>query len=340
MYDLGLIIASVILSWAATGLVLNALTDRRHFVPPNERSMHVVPTPVGGGIGIMASIMLLWPLWNWPMPFAHKIVLAMALLLAVVSWIDDIRHLWPVTRIATHAVAVAIGLALVPDTMHVMQDVPIWFERLVIGVAWLWFVNLTNFMDGIDGIAASEAIAVSLGYAGVTTIAGIDKSLEPLALVIAGSAAGYLVWNWHPARIFMGDVGSIPLGFLLGWLMIDLAFHDQVAAALILPMYFLADATLTLLRRIVAGERPWQPHRSHFYQRAVQGGAKQDVVVLRVTVVNTALILLAILSVKAPFAATVAAIAVTAALLASLWMSARGIHPAGSKSRHAKKSRR
>lgn len=335
MYDLGLIIASVLLAWGVTGCAVHAFSDRRHHVTPNERSMHVVPTPAGGGIGIMAAVVLIWPLWCWPMPLAQKLILMMAVLLAIVSWIDDVRHLWPAARFAVHGVAVAIGLALVPETMRIVPALPLEVERTAIGVGWLWFINLTNFMDGIDGIAASEAIAVSLGYAGVTTIAGLDKGLEPLALVIAGASAGYLVWNWHPARIFMGDVGSIPLGFLLGWLMLDLALHGEVAAALILPMYFAVDATYTLLRRILKGETPWQPHRSHLYQRAVQGGAKQDVVVLRVTVTNTALILLAILSVKSPLPAFAAALAVTAALMVSLWIAARG-NAATSKSKTAK----
>lgn len=324
MYDIGLIVAAVLLTWGATGLTVNALSDRRHYVPPNERSMHAVPTPAGGGIAIVTAIALLWPLWGWPLSFSHRAVLVMAVVLALVSWIDDVRHLRPAARFAFHAAAVAIALVLVPATLRLVPDLPIVVERLAIAIAWLWFVNLTNFMDGIDGLAASEAIAVGLGYAGVTTIAGIDKGLEPLALIIAGASAGYLVWNWHPARIFMGDVGSIPLGFLIGWLMLDLALHRQIAAALILPMYFAADATITLMRRIAKGEKPWQPHRSHFYQRAVQGGAKQDAVVLRVTVANTILILLAILSVHVPVPAVAAAAVVTTLLLVNLSISARG----------------
>ncbi len=327
MQDFGLIVAAVLLAWGATGLTVRALSGRRHHVIPNERSMHAVPTPAGGGIGIVTTIALLLPLWSWPMPFAQKIILAMMLLLALVSWIDDVRHLWPTTRLAAQTAAVVVALALVPDTWRIAPGIPFAVERAVTALAWIWFINLTNFMDGIDGIAASEAIAVALGYAGVATVAGLDKALEPLALVVAGASAGYLVWNWHPARIFMGDVGSIPLGFLLGWLMLDLAFHGHVAAALILPMYFLADATITLVRRLLNGETPWQPHRTHLYQRAVQGGASQDAVVLRVTVANTALILLAILSVRAPLPALAAAIAVTTLLMVSLWSSARGAGP-------------
>ena len=104
--------------------------------------------------------------------------------------------------------------------------------------------------------------------------------------MIAASAAGYLFWNWHPAKVFMGDFGSIPLGFLLGWLMLDLALAGQWAAGLILPLYFVADATFTLLARARRGERLWQAHRQHFYQRAVLGGATPSGVVWRVGAAN------------------------------------------------------
>src|SRR4029079_9862702 len=108
---------------------------------------------------------------------------------------------------------------------RVFPVLPVAAERLLAGLAWLWFINLFNFMDGIDGLAGSEAIAVALGYLLLASVAGLDSPLRPLALIVAASAAGYLVWNWHPAKVFMGDAGAIPLGFLLGWLMLDLALR-------------------------------------------------------------------------------------------------------------------
>ena len=149
-------------------------------------------------------------------------------------------------------------------------------------------------MDGIDGLAGSETIAVALGYLALLTYAGLEDPFWRLALVIAASAAGYLFWNWHPAKVFMGDSGSIPLGFLLGWLMLDLALAGQWAAGLILPLYFVADATFTLLARARRGEKLWQAHRQHFYQRAVLGGATPSGVVWRVGATNAVLIVLAL----------------------------------------------
>lgn len=328
MLELGLIIAAALLAWGLTGLAVNALSSQRHRVEPNDRSMHKVPTPAGGGIGIIAAISVLWPVWSWPSGILPKLLLALALALAVVSWIDDRRDLWPATRLLTQAVVVAIVVAWVPDTWRLLTAIPLWGDRALLALAWLWMVNLNNFMDGIDGLAASEAMAVGLGYAGVVILAGGDRPFEPLALAIAGASAGYLVWNWHPARIFMGDVGSIPLGYLLGFLMLDLAMRGQVAAALILPMYFVADATITLARRVLAGEKPWHPHRTHFYQRAARGTARQDEVVLRVMLANAVLICLALLSVRHPVQSFGVALAVTAVLLASLSHAARGTDPA------------
>ncbi len=120
---------------------------------------------------------------------------------------------------------------------------------------WLWFVNLFNFMDGIDGLAGSEAAAIGTGlvvFAGVGS--GLDPGLAALSGTAAAAALGFLVWNWAPARIFLGDVGSVPCGYLLGFLLLDVAARGHWKIALILPLYFLADATLTLLRRLARGE--------------------------------------------------------------------------------------
>jgi len=195
---------------------------------------------------------------------------------------------------------------------------PVLFVAGLALVAVVYWVNLFNFMDGIDGLAGSETIAVALGYLALLTYAGLADPFWRLALVIAASAAGYLFWNWHPARVFMGDAGSIPLGFLVGWLMLDLALRGQWAAGLILPLYFVADATFTLLARAYRGEKLWQAHRQHFYQRAVLGGATPARVVCRVGAANVMLVVLALASVSHPVPALIAAVAIVAGLLGHL----------------------
>jgi UDP-N-acetylmuramyl pentapeptide phosphotransferase/UDP-N-acetylglucosamine-1-phosphate transferase len=310
---------------ALVALYLRALSASNRFDLPNQRSMHTAAIPSGAGVAVVATVVVFWlASQNFAPGRIHVLLMTAFALLAALSWVDDHRRLTPGVRLAGHALAVAVLLgALAPD-QRVVPALPLLAERFALGIAWLWFINLFNFMDGIDGLAGGEAIAIAVGYYLVAAAAGPDTPLAQLALIAAGACAGYLVWNWHPAKVFMGDAGSIPLGFLLGWLMIDLAFGGHWAAALILPLYFGADATLTLCKRLRRGEKPWQPHREHVYQRAVLGGATPPAVVWRVNAVNALLIVLAVLSTRFPVLSLVAAVAAVAGLLMHLERLARG----------------
>jgi UDP-N-acetylmuramyl pentapeptide phosphotransferase/UDP-N-acetylglucosamine-1-phosphate transferase len=164
-------------------------------------------------------------------------------------------------------------------------------DGIATALLWLWFINLFNFMDGIDGLAGGEAAAIGMGlllFAGLGV--GENPGLAALAAAIVAAAGGFLVWNWAPARIFLGDVGSVPLGYLLGFLLLDQAARGHWKLALILPLYFLGDATITLLCRLARRERVWEGHRSHFYQRAVQRGFGHASVVERVIAANIVLV--------------------------------------------------
>jgi UDP-N-acetylmuramyl pentapeptide phosphotransferase/UDP-N-acetylglucosamine-1-phosphate transferase len=263
-------------------------------------------------------MLVLWPWWRGSASGSNLALLAGIAGLGAVSWIDDRCGLSPAIRLIAQAVAVALGLAWLPPEARLLPFLPVLAERLLLGLAWLWFINLFNFMDGIDGLAGSEAVAVAAGYLLLLTYADFDGQLWRLALVIAASTLAYLFWNWHPAKVLMGDAGSIPLGFLLALLMLDLALRGYWAAGLILPLYFVADATITLVRRARRGEKPWQAHREHFYQRAVLGGASPPAVVWRVSAANALLMALALASLSYPVPALVAAVVVVAALLAHL----------------------
>ncbi len=213
-------------------------------------------------------------------------------LLAIVCWIDDLRGLSPVTRLAAQTVAVAIGLYVLPAPDNLLWA---WIGQVVYfvaaGVLWIWWVNLFNFMDGIDGLAGSEAATIGSGlllFAGLGS--GVDPAMALLAAAILGGALGFLLWNWSPAQIFLGDIGSVALGYLTGFLLIDAAARGHWKIALILPLYFLADATITLLRRLLQGERIWQPHRRHYYQQAVRRGLGHAAVVRRVIAADLLLI--------------------------------------------------
>jgi UDP-N-acetylmuramyl pentapeptide phosphotransferase/UDP-N-acetylglucosamine-1-phosphate transferase len=199
-------------------------------------------------------------------------------------------------------------------------------DIVVAALLWVWFVNLFNFMDGIDGLAGSEAAAIAAGlflfaWVGV----GQDPALAALSATVALAALGFLVWNWAPARVFLGDAGSVPLGYLLGFLLLDAAARGWWKLALILPLYFLADATITLLRRLLRGERVWQAHREHFYQRAVQGGLGHAAATARVILANLLLIGCAWAAEnRAGIAGLAAAAIVVLLLLADLAGAARG----------------
>ncbi len=281
-------------AWFATKRLIPALHARAILDHPNARSSHDRPTPRGGGLAVLAvtipalalaaAIQGAGEIW---------IVLAAAMALAMVSWLDDRRSLGAGARLAVQAVAVAAGLAVLPGP--VLQGVlPAWLDLALTALAWLWFVNLFNFMDGIDGIAGAECLALAGGVVLVTALPDRPTELVLYAAVMGGAVAGFLPWNWHRARVFLGDVGSVPLGFLMGWLLLALAASGAWEAAAILPLYYLADATITLVRRAMRGERVWRAHREHYYQRAVQRGLTHAETVRAVTAGNVALIGLAV----------------------------------------------
>jgi len=313
-----LAITAAVLGWSLVGIFTLVMSSWRRLDEPNERSMHSRPVPAGAGIGIVATALLLWPWWHTRTDAFQLALLAGCVALGLVSLADDHWRLSPALRFGAQAAVVAVCLLALPTEARLVPILPLALERGVVALAWLWFINLFNFMDGIDGLAGSETIAVAIGYLAVGAFAGLDDPYWGLALVIAASAGGYLFWNWHPAMVFMGDAGSIPLGFLLGWLMLDLALAGAWPAGLILPLYFLADATLTLLVRARRGETLWQAHRQHFYQRAVLGGTRPAGVVWRVGAVNATLLALALVSVHHPLPALVAAAGLVWALLSHL----------------------
>jgi UDP-N-acetylmuramyl pentapeptide phosphotransferase/UDP-N-acetylglucosamine-1-phosphate transferase len=276
--------ATALLSFAATRALIPLLRRRDILDRPNPRSSHEVPTPRGGGIAVVATVLFTWTVLvaaGAALPRLPAVLLA-ALLLAIVSWLDDLYGLPPLPRLVAQAAAVGLGLLAVPGG-------PLFLAAAAL--AWLWFINLFNFMDGIDGLAGGEAAMIGAGLALFATLGnGLDPAPALLAAAITGAALGFLWWNWSPARIFLGDVGSVPLGYLIGFLLIDLAARGRWRIALILPLYFLADATLTLLRRLRRGAPVWRAHREHFYQRAVAQGLGHSAVVGRVLAVDLILI--------------------------------------------------
>jgi len=280
-----------------TKFVLAQALKKAHLDHPDERSSHKTPTPHGGGLALTAVLVSAWAFLGFQesMLSVELIVLLAAMAgLAILSRLDDITPLPARVRLIGQVFAVCTTLTFMPIENGIISLLPAPVEWGLVALGWIWFINLYNFMDGIDGITGIETLTIGGGIALLALGFGVSIGAPgPFALIAAAAVLGFLWWNWHPAKIFMGDVGSVPLGFGLGWLLLHLVLTGYWAAALILPLYYLADATLTLVRRLVRGKKVWEAHKEHFYQRAHQGGWPHDKVVLTIAGTNALLILLA-----------------------------------------------
>jgi UDP-N-acetylmuramyl pentapeptide phosphotransferase/UDP-N-acetylglucosamine-1-phosphate transferase len=307
-------------------VLLRPWLARYAMVRPNARSSHRTPTPQGGGIAVVAATLVVAcgaAVMSSALLKADGgqllVLTATAALLAVVGAIDDLRSSPAALRLALQCIAVGALIATFPSDLQILPHVPWWIERACLFLAGVWFVNLVNFMDGIDWMTVAEFVPAS----GALVLLGLAGSLPLFPAIVAaallGAILGFAPFNKPVARLFLGDVGSLPMGLLLGWLLLQLAREGYVAAAVILPLYYLLDATITLARRVVRGERFWQAHRSHFYQRATGNGFSVPAVVARVVLVNLLLAALALVSVAA-HGAVVSLTAFGAGIAIVAWM--------------------
>jgi UDP-N-acetylmuramyl pentapeptide phosphotransferase/UDP-N-acetylglucosamine-1-phosphate transferase len=293
-----------------------AILDR-----PVARSSHRLPVPRGGGLVMTPLLALAWIALAGPgaAPPGSVLVAAAAALLGILSWVDDLRNLPAAPRLVAHLAAAAAAVAVLPPGGTVFQGLlPPLLDRAAAALALTWFINLYNFMDGIDGIAGVETACIGLGIAFVVGIGGTDGPAAMPALALAAAALGFLAWNWHPAKIFLGDVGSVPIGLLAGWLLLQLACAGLWAPALILPLYYLADASATMARRMLAGERFWQAHRQHAYQRALAPDGDHAAVVRIILIGNIGLAGAAVLAAIRPLPGLAVGVAATVAVIAAL----------------------
>ncbi len=282
-------------SWWLTGRLRAYALAQEVIDHPNDRSSHSVATPRGGGMAIagtvlvsLAAVALAGVLPGWEV---GGIILAGAVV-AAVGFADDHRPLPAAWRLLAHFVAAAIVLVALRSTPSLAPDgaTPQWLGYGLSLILLVWLLNLTNFMDGIDGIAATEAITVCAGgvLLYLLVLAPHEQWLAPLLL--AAASTGFLVWNWPPARIFMGDGGSGFVGLLLGvfTLQAGMVAPQLFWSWLILVGVFVVDASVTLARRLLRGEPIHQPHRTHAYQHAAQRLGRHLPVTLAVAAINTA----------------------------------------------------
>jgi UDP-N-acetylmuramyl pentapeptide phosphotransferase/UDP-N-acetylglucosamine-1-phosphate transferase len=299
--------------------------ERYAVAKPNARSSHKTPTPQGGGIPVIAVTIAVscgvlffstaprGNAWNF-------IVLFFAvLLIAAVGVMADKRPIAPAPRLVLQTFAVVAALSALPPELRLLPVLPWWIERVVLVIATLWFVNLVNFMDGLDWMTVAEVVPITAALAVIGLLGVLPWQDTVISLALCGATLGFAFFNRPVATLFLGDVGSLPIGLLLGWLLLMLAGSGARTAALLLPLYYLADSTITLLRRAINREPVWQAHRSHFYQRATDRGFRVIDIVARVFVVNLALAGLALATILLPSQMTkVVAIGVGAVLATCL----------------------
>jgi UDP-N-acetylmuramyl pentapeptide phosphotransferase/UDP-N-acetylglucosamine-1-phosphate transferase len=285
-------------------VALRPLLQRYALARPNARSSHVTPTPQGGGVAVMAATAigaaLAVSFGSAASGTAILAVLAAALCLAAVGMIDDLRPIPVVPRLMLQLVVVVLLFAVLPPQLRLFEMIPVAIERAFMILGMLWFINLVNFMDGLDWMTVAEMVPITVALGAVTLLGEAPADILPIALALAGALLGFAPFNRPVAKLFLGDVGSLPIGLLTGWCLLELASRQHVAAALLLPLYYLSDATITLLWRLLKGERFWDAHRSHFYQRATDNGLTVTQIVVRVFLLNLGLAGLAVTTIAAP----------------------------------------
>ena len=279
-------LALFILSFSLTYLIKNYAIKKSLVAEVNDRSSHTIPTPHGGGIAIAVS-------WFLGISYLHYLndidsslyfALMVGIIISVVSYFDDLFELSAKVRLITQALVALLGLyflgGLEEINLFIISIENKFITSLFAFFTIIWFINLYNFLDGIDGYAGSEA--VFLGIAGFLLFGGSHF------LVLVFAVLGFLVWNWHKAKIFMGDVGSTLLGYNIA---IFTIYYSNIESSnlwiwIILFGVFWFDATLTLFRRYKNSEKLSQAHKKHAYQRLTQSGFSHDKVVILSILIN------------------------------------------------------
>jgi UDP-N-acetylmuramyl pentapeptide phosphotransferase/UDP-N-acetylglucosamine-1-phosphate transferase len=308
---------SVGITWAIRPLLL-----RHALAKPNARSSHRVPTPQGAGIAVIAATLAAaGAIAAYAgAPSIPVAVFAASLFIALVGFVDDVKSIPVLPRLLLQAVAVGAILLTAGSDVRIVPACPLWIERGLLLLAGLWFVNLVNFMDGLDWMTVAEVVPITGAMIVLGSLGEFPLASTIVAAALCGAMLGFAPFNRPVAKIFLGDVGSLPIGLLLGWCLLQLAYNHHLAAALLLPLYYLADATVTLLRRLGRGGAFWAAHRSHFYQRATDNGFTVLGVVSEVFALNVALAVLAIASTSTHSAAIDAAFVIIGGIGVALTM--------------------
>ena len=258
---------------------------------PNYRSNHKKPISLGGGIIIIPLIIFYSFLNNYV--WSLNILLSILMLFLISIW-DDIKNIKPLPRLFFHflAMAIYVFLYLYPQTEEdfVYNKNIIFFSSVILIFGLVWFINAFNFMDGINGITSIQVMSICLSLIVLDYL--INKEFNILAFSVLIPILVFCYFNWTPASIFLGDAGSIPLGFIMIFLLIEFSLKGMWVSSAILPLFYLMDTSITLIKRIYKRQRFWEAHRDHFYQQAVKNGFSHTYVCLKLLLTNLGLFFL------------------------------------------------
>lgn len=311
-------ICAILSSALLTRILIPFMISIKAVDKPGARRAHKKVTPRGGGLSIVFVYCIFLPIFEYISigGFGYTpIILQIFVPIALISFWDDIVGVNISLRLAIHILSSVLAVMwLVHPNLIMYDQLPIYIDLIVGALAIATFLNIYNFMDGIDGLSSAEAIHLSLTILLLCLLRGdIINNIgfvKPTVLIVMGSSIGFLFFNWHPAKIFLGDVGSISLGFLLGLCLIIVASSSAhlFLACVIASLYYVADGGMTIMIRTANGEKVWQPHLKHFFQKAVKKGRSPKKVLARIIRCNFFLMLFALNSLYYPLISTILAI--------------------------------
>lgn len=296
-----LALSSFLLTLLGTRVTIITLRQRvRPIDPASIRAGYKKPPLTGGGVAVVMALIICMLVAD----IDYSVILAM-FLLAATAMLGELIDIPLPVRLGVQLLSVMIGMhgVALPSLGGLL---PLWLCKTLIAGAWIWFINLFDLMDGVDGISPTEMVGIGMGICLIGAMSGhaFPDPLSTYALIVGASGCGFLWWNWHPAKILLGETGAAPIGFLLGYLLLLAAVSGYPYAALILPAYHVSDATITLIRRMVKS-KTLRGRGDYYYMRGMRAGRQPDAVVRYIFGVNFLLINLAVFSVLDPELAVV-----------------------------------
>ena len=303
-------IIALIASLVITKLLIKIMPKFGIVDVPSKRRAHDKITPRGGGLAFVLIYSILLPAFEYFVVGSIEdsiVVLQMFIPISIVSFWDDISHVMIPLRLLIHVLCSCLAIMwLVHPSPILHYEIPVYLDLAIGMFALLTFLNIYNFMDGIDGITVSQSLHYSatillLCFVRYDLISNVDMVVVTV-VIIGGWSLGFIYFNWQPAKIFLGDVGSISLGFLIGICLLTIASASAklFAACVIASLYYIADGGMTILIRIVKRERIWEPHLQHFFQKSIKNGKSHQRTVKRIMKCNILLMLLAVQSLYYP----------------------------------------